>query len=107
MSPPVAPSPFYQSRMRFISLEAAGWWEVGSWAWREVDAVEFQHDFPPKSEGVGFVKDEVEATANRAPFVLEDGLGGVGGGGDLFGRGLACSCFGGEVGDFVFDAGAD
>jgi hypothetical protein len=56
---------------------------------------------------VGLVEDEVESAANRAPFFLDGGPCGVGGGGDLLGAGLATASFGGEVGDFVFDEGAD
>jgi hypothetical protein len=55
----------------------------------EVDAVKFEHDFAPEAEGVGFVEDEVEAAANGAPFALEDGPSGVGGGGDLLGSGTS------------------
>ena len=36
----------------------------------------------PEAEGVGILEDEVEAAANRAPFVLEDSRGGVDCGGD-------------------------
>ena len=37
---------------------------------------------------VGFVKDEVEATANSTPFAPEDGPGCLGGASDLAGGGL-------------------
>ena len=60
-------------------------------------------DSPPKSEGVGFVEDDVEAAANSPPFALEDAPGGVGGGGDLFWGGLASPCLGSEIGMFVFN----
>lgn len=56
---------------------------------------------------MGFVEDEVEAAADRSPFSLDDAPGGVGGGGDLAGSGLAAAGLGGEVGVFVFDEGPD
>ena len=90
-----------------MSLEVAELVGRGSWACGEVDAVKFQHHFAPEAEGVGFVENEVEAAANGAPFALENGPGGVGGAGDLLGGGLAAAAFGGEVGNFVFDEGAD
>jgi hypothetical protein len=56
---------------------------------------------------VGFVDDEVKAATNSPPFTLEDTPGGLGGGRDLFGSGLARAPFRGEIGMFVFDEGAD
>ena len=73
----------------------------------EVDAVEFEHDFAPEAEGVGFVEDEVETAADGAPFALEDGPSGLGGTGDLIRRGLAGAGLGSEVRVLVFDEGAD
>ena len=73
----------------------------------EVDAVEFEHDFTPEAEGVGFVEDEVKAAANGAPFALEDGPGGLGGTGDLIMRGLAGAGLGSEIRVLVLDEGMD
>ena len=73
----------------------------------EINVVKFEHDFTPEAKGVGFVEDEVETATNGAPFALEDGPGGLGGTSDLLRRGLAGATFGGEVGNFVFDEGAD
>jgi hypothetical protein len=70
----------------------------------EVDAVEFQHDFAPEAEGLGFVEDKVEAAAHGAPFALENAPGGVGGAGDLVRRGLAGAGLRSEIGVLVFDA---
>jgi len=56
---------------------------------------------------VGFVENEVESAANDPPFSLDGGPGGLGGSGDLLGGGLASAACRGEVGDFVFDEGAD
>ena len=69
--------------------------------------MKFEHDFAPEAAGVGFVGDKVKAAANSPPFVLEAGPGGVGGGGDLFGGGLASPGLGGKAGDFVFHEGND
>ena len=73
MSHPVAPSPFCQSRLRFISLAAVG----------------FPHDFAPEAEGVGLVEVEIQAEVNSAPFAPENLPGGVGGGGRRMSRGPA------------------
>ena len=73
----------------------------------KINAVKFQHDLAPEAQWVGFIKDEVEAAANGAPFALKDVPGGMGGGGDLFGRGLAGAPLGAEIGNFVFNECAD
>ena len=56
---------------------------------------------------MGFVGDEVEAAADSAPFALDDRPGGLGGAGDLLGGGVAVAAFRGEIGNFVFDEGAN
>ena len=73
----------------------------------EINAVKFEHDFTPEAEGVGFVEDEVETAANGAPFALKDRRGGLGGTGDLIGRGLARAGLRSEVRVLVFDEGMD
>ncbi len=73
----------------------------------KINAVKFQHDLAPEAQWVGFIEDQVEAAANGAPFALEDGPGGMGGGGDLFGCGLAGASLGTEIGNFVFNECAD
>ena len=69
--------------------------------------MKFFGDSPPEAEGVGFVEDEIEATAKSPPFALEDLPSGVSGTGDLIRIGLASACLGGEIRHFVFDEGTD
>ncbi len=88
-------------------MRPLGWWEGGSWPLREVDAVKFEHHFAPKAEGVGLVKNEVEAAANGAPFPLEDLPCGVGGSSGLLGWGVARAPIGTEIRNFIFDESAD
>ena len=73
----------------------------------EVDAVEFQYDFAPEAEGVGFVEDKVEAAAHGAPFALENAPGCVGGPGDLVWRSLAGAGLWSKIGVLVLDEGMD
>ena len=63
------------------------------------------YNFAPEAEGVGFVGDEVKAAANSSPFVLEDGPGGVGGGGELFGGWLGVPGPQGRGMEFRFSRG--
>ena len=66
----------------------------------------FFDDAPPKSDGVGFVGNEVEAAGESAPFALEHSPGLLGVGGELVGFAVTGPAFGTEVGDFVLCEGA-
>ena len=63
-------------------------------------------DASPEAKGVGFVGNEVEPTGDGPPFALEDGPGGLRGGGKFLLGGGAAAALGVEVGDFVKDEGA-
>ena len=64
--------------------------------------MDFEHEFAPVAQRVGLVEDQIGAAADGPPFLEEDGPGGLGGGLDLGGGGVASPAFGSEVGDFVF-----
>jgi hypothetical protein len=71
-----------------------------------VDAVRLHHDTPPEAERVVFVGDEVEPAGDAPPFAQEDGPGGLRGGGEFRGAGVAAAASRVKVRDLMEDEGA-
>ena len=71
-----------------------------------MDALGFHHDAPPEAERVIFVGDEVEPAGDTPPFALEDGPGGLRGGGEFRRAGVATAALGRKVASGVTSGGS-
>jgi hypothetical protein len=69
--------------------------------------VDFRDEAVPKTQRVGFVRDEVQAAGDGAPFLLDDLPGVLRGGGERIRIGAAPAPGGGQIGDLVFHQRAE
>ncbi len=69
--------------------------------------MDFRDEAVPKTQRVGFVRDEVQAAGDGAPFLLDDLPGVLRGGGERIRIGAAPAPGGGQIGDLVFHQRAE